>query len=75
MFCLPVVIVPEMIFGSFLMSSKHAIGIPQFATGPQKWVLQRKSYSMRMESVSTSTDVQNIDFKNAQDLKPIWPTS
>lgn len=38
--CLPVVIVPEIILGSFLMSSKHAIGIPQFATGPQKWVLQ-----------------------------------
>lgn len=29
-----------MILGSFLMSAKHAIGIPQLATGPQKCVLQ-----------------------------------
>lgn len=35
----PVVIVPEMILGSLLMSAKQAIGIPQFATGPQKCVL------------------------------------
>lgn len=62
------VIVPEMIFGSFLMSSKHAIGIPQFATGPQKWVLRRKKYLMRMETVSILTDEQSIVFKNAQDL-------
>lgn len=34
------VIVPEMIRGSFLMSAIHAIGIPQLATGPQKCVLQ-----------------------------------
>lgn len=32
----PVVIVPDMILGSFLMSARQAIGIPQLATGPQK---------------------------------------
>jgi hypothetical protein len=36
---LPVVIVPDMIFGSLRMSMRQAIGMPQLATGPQKCVL------------------------------------
>lgn len=39
----PVVIVPDMILGSLLISAKAAIGIPQLATGPQKWVLIKYS--------------------------------
>lgn len=35
---------PEIILGSFLISAKAAIGIPQLATGPQKCVLHKKKF-------------------------------
>lgn len=37
---LPPVILPLISSGSFLISDSAAIGIPQFAIGPQKWVLK-----------------------------------
>jgi len=37
---LPPVILPLISSGSFLTSDNAAIGIPQFAIGPQKWVLK-----------------------------------
>lgn len=49
-----VVIVPEMIFGSFLMSARAAIGMPQLATGPQKWVLIRYSRNSLLFKLSIS---------------------
>lgn len=36
---LPPVILPLINSGSFWMSDSAAIGIPQLAIGPQKWVL------------------------------------
>jgi len=33
-------ILPEMNLGLFCVSARAATGIPQLATGPQKWVLQ-----------------------------------
>lgn len=42
-FYLPTVIFPLIYFGSLDMSAIAAIGIPQFATGPQKCVLQFKT--------------------------------
>lgn len=40
-----VVIVPLIILGSLLISAKQAMGIPQLATGPQKWVLKMKNWN------------------------------
>lgn len=37
---IPSVILPLMKTGSFRVSAIAASGIPQFATGPQKWVLK-----------------------------------
>lgn len=37
---LPTVIFPLIISGDFLVSAMAASGMPQFATGPQKWVLK-----------------------------------
>jgi hypothetical protein len=50
---LPKVIFPLMNFGSFLMSAMAAIGMPQFATGPQKWVLKdiAKTHRIRVYSI------------------------
>ena len=39
---LPQVILPLIYWGLFRVSAIAAIGIPQFATGPQKWVLQQR---------------------------------
>lgn len=36
---LPRVILPEMNLGCFWVSAMAAMGIPQLAKGPQKWVL------------------------------------
>lgn len=36
------VILPLMYLGSFLVSAIAANGMPQLATGPQKWVLLRR---------------------------------
>uniref|UniRef100_A0A0C9S3M6 Putative secreted protein n=1 Tax=Amblyomma americanum TaxID=6943 RepID=A0A0C9S3M6_AMBAM len=45
-----VVILPLIILGSFLMSARAARGIPQLATGPQKWVLHRYSLNSLLPS-------------------------
>lgn len=46
---LPNVIFPLIILGSFLISARAASGIPQLATGPQKWVLKEKGIIRRNE--------------------------
>lgn len=38
---LPRVILPEMNLGCFWVSAMAAMGIPQLAKGPQKWVLMK----------------------------------
>lgn len=48
--CLPSVILPLMIVGSLRRSAMAASGMPQFATGPQKCVLQRAA---RIGSIAT----------------------
>lgn len=47
MFNLPRVIFPLINEASFCVSAMAATGIPQFATGPQKWVLKKNKNIMK----------------------------